>query len=113
MTKIYYYISQNGNNPFSDFLDSLEHKQQAKILRLIFQIEEYGLISILPHTKKLSNTPFWEIRILGKDNLRIIYLIPTENEIVILHAFNKKSKKTPTKEIQIAINRYSDWKSHN
>lgn len=109
-TKIYYYINSNGNNPFSEFLDSLDHKQQTKILRLIFQIEEYGLISIIPHTKKLSGTPLWEIRILGKDNLRVIYIVPIKNEVVILHGFNKKSKKTPIKEIQIALKRSQEWK---
>lgn len=109
-TKIYYYLTKNGDNPFSKFLDSLEHKQQTKILRLILQIEEYGLISILPHTKKLSGTPLWEIRILGKDNLRVIYITPFENEVLILHGFNKKTQKTPIAEIQIAIKRLQDWK---
>lgn len=113
LTKINYYLNSNGDNPFSEFLDSLENQQQTKILRLILQIEEYGLISILPHTKKLSGTPLWEIRILGKDNLRVIYITPVKNEILILHGFNKKTKKTPNKEIQTAINRYYDWISNH
>lgn len=109
-TKIHYYTSPNDDNPFSKFLDSLDHKQQTKILRLILQIKEYGLISILPHTKKLSGTPFWEIRILGKDNLRVIYVTQFKDEVIILHGFIKKSQKTPNKEIDIAFKRFQDWK---
>ena len=112
-TKIHYYTLPNGNNPFSEFLDSLDYKQQTKILRLIFQIKEYGLISILPHTKKLSGTPFWEIRILGKDNLRVIYIIQLKDEVIILHGFVKKSQKTSSKEINIAFKRFQDWKSNH
>jgi phage-related protein len=112
-TKIYYYLSSSGDNPFAKFLDSLDKKQQTKILRLIFQIEEYGLISILPHTKKISGTPLWEIRILGKDNLRVIYIVQIKDEIVILHGFNKKSQKTPIKEIKIALKRSQEWKPNH
>lgn len=112
-TKIYYYLSPNGNNPFSKFLDSLDHKQQTKILRLIFQIEKYGLTPILPHTKKLSGSPLWELRILGQDNLRVIYAIPYKDYILILHGFIKKTRKTPLKELQTAINRHKDWQSNH
>ena len=108
-TEVLYYLSPNGDNPFAKFLDSLEPKQQSKILRLILQIEQYGLTSILPHTKKLSGTPLWEIRILGKDNLRIIYISSQKNSVVILHGFNKKTQKTSPKEIKIALQRFQDW----
>jgi len=109
MTNIYYYLSPNGDNPFAQFLDSLEPKQQTKILRLIMQIEQYDLVSILPHTKKLSGIPLWEIRVLGKDNLRVIYISPLKDSIIILHGFNKKTQKTPSKEIHIALKRSQDW----
>jgi len=52
VTKVIYY-SSNQESPFAKFLDSLEPHQQAKILRLIFQIEKYGLISIIPRPKKI------------------------------------------------------------
>ncbi|MBI5614428.1 type II toxin-antitoxin system RelE/ParE family toxin [Candidatus Gottesmanbacteria bacterium] len=68
--QVYYYRSPSGEIPIEKFLDSLQDKQQAKILRIFQYIKEYGLSAILPHTKKLSGTPLWEIRILGKDNIR-------------------------------------------
>lgn len=93
----------------SDFLDSLNRNQQAKLLRIIHNIEVYGLIAVIPHLKKLSNTPFWEIRVLGKDNLRVIYVIPQGKYVLLLHGFNKKTQKTPQKEINIALERYYSW----
>lgn len=111
---VYYYIAPSGDNPVSDFLDSLNERQQAKILRMIQYIKEYGLSSILPHTRKLTGIPLWEIRILGKDNIRVLYAIPIQNFVLILHGFIKKSQKTPGKKIQTALARYGHWrKIHN
>jgi len=107
--RVYYYITPRGGNPVKDFLDSLSFKQQAKILRIFQYIKIYGLHSVLPHVKKLLGTPFWEIRILGKDNLRVIYVVPKKSEVLVLHGFIKKTKKTPQKEIKTAILRWSDW----
>ena len=66
--------------------------------------------AILPHTKKLTGTPFWEIRILGKDNLRVVYISQVKDEVIVLHGFIKKSQKTPDKEIDIAFKRFQNWK---
>ena len=71
--QVIYYISPAKQNPVSDFLDALSPKQQAKIIRVFKNIKEYGLESVTIHIRKLSNTPLWEIRILGSDNIRVIY----------------------------------------
>lgn len=104
--KIVYYISSNGENPVSDFLDTLQQQTQSKVLRIFHNIEEYGLQSVIPHIKKLSGTPFWEIRILGQDSIRIIYVVAMEFQILVLHGFIKKTQKTPLKELEIANKRY-------
>ena len=72
---VYYYVSATGDNPIKSFLDSLSERQQAKILRIFQFIETYGLQAIISHVRKLSGTPLWEIRILGKDNIRTILLL--------------------------------------
>lgn len=107
---ITYYIDNNGDNPVSMFLDSLSAKQQAKFMRVLQNIQTYGLISVIPHLKKLQNTPFWEIRILGSDNMRIIYLLLDTTSILLLHGFIKKTNKTPKRELSIAYSRLNDWK---
>lgn len=101
--EVIYYTSPSGGNPVSDFLDSLDKQTQSKLLRIVANIEEYGLLSVIPHIKKLSGTPLWEIRVLGKSNARVIYVVPTKTKVVLLHGFIKKSNKTPSKEINIAL----------
>lgn len=107
--KIIYYISPSGNNPVSDFLDALEPNSQRKILRVLKNIQEYGLDSAIPHIKKLSGTPFWEIRILGQDGIRVIYVVPAKFEVFVLHGFKKKTQKTPLKELETASRRYQEY----
>lgn len=112
-TTIIYYTSPTGDNPVSDFLDKLSSTQQTKLLRIVMYVEIYGLQSILPHVKKLSGTPLWEIRVLGKDNIRALYAIVHNDSIIILHGFIKKSQKTPPREISVALSRLKEWLQNN
>lgn len=107
--KIYYYVSSSGESPVQKFLDSLSEKQQVKVLRIIQYIKNYGLIAVIPHTKKLRGTPLWEIRILGQDNIRIIYVVPMKEIVLLLHSFIKKSQKTSLRDIEAALTRYQEW----
>ena len=111
--KVIYYTSPTSQNPISDFLDSLSYKQQSKILRIIKYIREYGLEAVITHTRKLTGYPLWEIRILGKDNIRVIYAILLKDTVLLLHGFIKKSQKTPPKEIQKALLRLKEYQSRS
>jgi phage-related protein len=108
--QVIYYTDSQGKSPVKSFLDSLSDRQKAKIFRIFMHIEEYGLSSIVPHIKKLKGNPLWEIRILGKDNIRILYATLDKGGIIILHGFIKKSFKTPLKEISNALERYDQFK---
>lgn len=102
-TTVFYYITASGRKVVQEFIDSLEKAQQVKVLRIINTIESYGLLSVIPHLKKISGTHLWEIRILGKDNIRIFYVTLSRESILILHGFIKKKQKTDTREILIAL----------
>lgn len=58
-TTIYYYTTENGDNPSKQFIESLTIKQQRKVTRILAYIEEYGLITAIPHFKKLAGTPYF------------------------------------------------------
>lgn len=109
---VIYYISPANQNPVRDFLDSLHPNQKSKIFRILQHFEEFGSEAIIPHTKKLTGTPLWEIRVLGKDNIRILYVAWQKENILVLHAFLKKKQKTPTREINIAMNRFKEVNSN-
>jgi len=109
MTNVIYYLTPKKENPVKDFLWSLPTSQKAKIYRIFTLLETYGLSSIIPHTKKVIGTPLWEIRILGRDNIRILYGTVNYDQILVLHGFIKKKQKTPDKELRLASQRYKQW----
>lgn len=104
---IIYYVSSSGDNPVKQFLDD-NLKAKDKAFRIFSNIEEYGLLSVIPHIKKLTGTPLWEIRILGADSVRILYVTREAKQVLLLHAFVKKTNKTPSKEINIALIRLKE-----
>ncbi len=100
------YYTTNNKNPIKKFIDSLDKSSRAKIIRLLKNIQEFGIISVKKHIKKIANTPLWEMRILGKQSVRLIYFCQQQNIIFVIHGFIKKKQKTPLKEIRIALKRY-------
>jgi len=108
--RVIYYLSPRGENPVKDFLDA-RPAVKLKAFRILSHLEEFGLNLAIPHIKKLSGTPLWEIRILGEDNVRILYVALKGKQIVLLHAFVKKTNKTPRKEIKLGLSRLKEISS--
>lgn len=80
------------------YLDSVSTQEQRKILRQLKYLQEYGLRPEVLNLRKLRGYEFWEIRILGKHNTRILcYQI--HSRIHILHIFRKNTQKTQLKDL--------------
>lgn len=107
--KIVYYSTSSGDIPVRDFLDAAGPTLKAKALRILLHIKEYGLQAVIAHVKKLAGTPLWEIRILGGDSARILFVTEVGKRILLLHAFYKKTQKTPQKEIALALKRLREY----
>ena len=105
--RIVYYVSSSGDNPVKDFLDA-HPAAKVKTFRIFSHIMEYGLTAAIPHIKKLAGTPLWEIRILGQDSIRIFYVTRSGKQVLLLHAFEKKTDKTSPKEIKTALDRFTE-----
>lgn len=103
--KIIYYKTRHGTDPVHDFINSLDEKVKSKIIDIIDLLEEFGVRLGLPHAKKLTGTPLWELRIVGSGNIRIFYVAIVNKTFLLLHGFQKKKQKTDRKEIKIAVNR--------
>lgn len=85
------------------FIRSLEKSTIAKTLRTIEFLENFGNKLGMPYSKKIVNNIF-EIRIRGAQEVRILYTFH-KNRAVLLCGFLKKSKKTPHREIEKALQR--------
>lgn len=108
--KILYYRTQDRHSPVEDFIDSLNPDAKSKIINAFDLMREFGLVSRMPHSKKLRGSKIWELRILGKDSIRIFYIAIMSQTFLILHGFIKKKQKTDRKEIKTAENRLLQYR---
>src|SRR3989338_4309047 len=100
---VYYFCTQNGKLPVKEYVESASLTDKAKIVKSIEYLKEFGPLLRTPHSKKLAPNLF-ELRILGETSLRILYS-PSLNGFCLLHIFQKKTQKTPEKEIKTAVDR--------
>jgi len=85
-----------------DFLLSFDDGTVAKILGDLELLDELGHLLRPPKSKKIVKD-LYELRVLGNLSIRIFYTF-YKNNIVVLHAFVKKSQKIPKQELEKVIN---------
>jgi phage-related protein len=102
--ELIFYISNRGENLVQDFIDSQDQSTRSKYGRLIALLIQYGPILHYPYSRKLTKN-LYELRGHGDTKIRIIYTCINQ-KYILLHAFKKKTQKTPQKEINIAEKRY-------
>lgn len=101
-----FFVTARGRYPVKEFIEKQEMSTRTKITHAIDFLETYGPYLRPPYSKKLQDK-LYELRISGKIAIRIFYTM-TNNEYYLLHAFQKKSQKTPQKELQTALDRLKE-----
>ena len=81
---------------------------RAFYARITDRIKLYGPNLGMPFTRPMGNG-LYEIRARGKEGIgRAFFCTVVGSKIIILHAFIKKTKKTPQKELKIARQRLKE-----
>lgn len=107
--KIVFYITENGRNPVREFLDSLDTKTNSRFIWSIRELCRRNVQAREPLVRHIEGK-LWELRQESKSNIyRIMYIFFTGRKIILLHGFQKKSPKTPRREIDIASSRLKDF----
>ncbi|MBR3630670.1 MAG: type II toxin-antitoxin system RelE/ParE family toxin [Oscillospiraceae bacterium] len=112
MHKIIFYEDANGNSPVYEYLLSLArtggkesrirlHKAQDYINVL----KTYGKTAGEPYMKHLDGD-IWELRPTSD---RILFAGIVNDSFVLLHQFQKKTQKTPSREIEKAKKELADY----
>jgi phage-related protein len=85
---------------------------RARLVRISELIESVGLPNVKePHVRHVRGQ-LWEIRLKGKAGIaRALYVTVKEQRVMILRAFVKKTEKTPSGEIDLALQRAKELKS--
>jgi phage-related protein len=110
---IEFYARANDESPLAEWYADQSSKVQAKLLRTFELLEELGIEVGEPHVKPLGNK-LYEIRIrVDRNNFRVIYFAYTDRRFILLHGFQKKTQKTPTKELETAQKYMDDFLERN
>lgn len=110
MRVIRFYQTETGHCPVEAFLDSLSGKQAQKVVWVLQLIEDLDVVPIQYFKKLVGTDDIWEVRVqMGNNIFRILSFIDGEQNVILNHAFQKKSRKTPRKEIKISEARKKDY----
>ena len=85
-------------------IQSLDQKDKSRIIKVIDLFEEYAFQLSKEFLKKI-NKEIWELR-AGK--YRLLFGVIKDFGIII-NLFQKKTQKTPIKEIRLAISRFKQY----
>ena len=87
-------------------LEALPADMRARFVRISELIAAVGLDRVgAPHVKHLTG-PLWEMRMRGRDGIsRALYLTARHKRVVVVRVFVKKTRTTPRREIDLALQR--------
>lgn len=101
---------ESGRCPVEEFLDSLESKQAQKVAWVLQLVEELDIVPVQYFKKLVASQEIWEVRVqVGNNIFRVLGFLDGAELVVLNHAFQKKTQKTPPKEIRIAEKRKRDY----
>jgi phage-related protein len=104
-----FYKKADNSCPVEDFLNSLDNKMRAKVLREILLLENNGNELREPYSKPLGDGIF-ELRMQqGSDIARVLYFFLIGKNIILTNGFVKKTPKTPPGEIELAKKYRKDY----
>ena len=100
----------NGLSEFEVFLNSVSDDLAAAICKKFHAYTEVNDIYISNRLKILKpkiwgyKGTIYKLRVdCGKESARVMFVKTLHNDIVLLHGFIKKTRKTPNKDAKVAI----------
>jgi len=110
MREILFYETASGQKPIENFLDQLSSKQAQKVTWELKLIEELERVPSNYFKKMVNTAELWEVRVaVGSNIFRLIGFFDGPNLVVLAHAFQKKTQKTPKRAIKIAEERQKEY----
>ena len=102
---IRFFQTASGRVPVQEYLDTLATTNKDSyitVLTYIKMLAKQGSMLGFPYVRKMQGN-VWELRPKSE---RVLYCCIEGNTIYLLHAFSKKSNKTPANELKTALQRY-------
>jgi len=101
-----YWRTSSGKAPVEKYIDEIGDKEEkAELLSALKGIQEYGTDVVGVDFRQIEDK-LWELKIRAHSKQhRIFYVVLKGNEMILLHAYLKKTPKAPVREIQTAKRR--------
>jgi phage-related protein len=100
------YVDNRRRKPVEEFIEQLPEEDRAKVRAAIEFLAEVGNGLREPQSKSMGQGLF-ELRVKSR---RIFYCFQPSRIIVLLHAFTKKTQKTPPGQLAIGYKRMEEVK---
>lgn len=112
MKRIDFYKTSGGGSPVEEFLDTLSDNQISKVLWVLKLVRELDPVPSQYFTKLVNTDDIWEIRIQVAGNIfRLLDFIEGDHIVILTNGFQKKTQKTPKREIELAEARKREHQS--
>lgn len=112
MKRIDFYKTPAGVSPVEDFLDTLTDNQTKKILWVLKLVRELDPVPSQYFTKLVNTDDIWEVRVqLGGNIFRLLGFLEGDSLVILTNGFQKKTQKTPHREIELAEARKREHQS--
>jgi len=107
---IQFYRTLAGKCPVEEFLDSLQDKHAQKITWVLRLVERLDHVPQQYFKKLVGTDDLWEIRgQTGGNSYRFLGFFVDDGLLILVSAFSKKQQKTPSKEIDLAHQRRTEY----
>src|SRR3989338_10881700 len=109
MLRIVFYTTEGDDSPIDDFLDKLDVKSRAKVEAYLSLLAEHGPNLKRPYAD-IVRGKIRELRIhFSSNQYRSLYFFQLRDQIVLVHAFSKKTQQLKERAIELAEKRMQDW----
>jgi len=108
--EVIFYKTGANRSPIDEFLDALAPKQAQKVAWVLSLIEDLEIVPGQYFQKMINTDGIWEARVkIGSNIFRLLGFFDGSKLVVMSHAFQKKTQKTPMQAIRLAEERKRDY----
>ncbi|MCK4426018.1 MAG: type II toxin-antitoxin system RelE/ParE family toxin [Deltaproteobacteria bacterium] len=110
MREVIFYRTGMGRSPIDEFLNTLSSNQARKVAWVLNLVEELDIVPSQYFQKMPNTEDLWEVRVrTGSNIFRFLGFFDGTKLVVLSHAFQKKTRKTPRQAIQLAEERKRNY----
>jgi phage-related protein len=111
---IEFYSDVRGRQPAADFIRGFRGRMLSRLQAAVEYLAEVGIDVAMPLARPVTGYRFWELRVQAEGNsVRIFYFAFRGRRMILLHGYDKRSRKAPRHELEIAAARMDDFLRRN